>query len=58
MASRLMSHGKAAQRDIVQFVPFRKFKTVRLLLIFVLQTERQATVVMKSIILSWNVIRI
>lgn len=24
----LMSHGKAAQRDIVQFVPFRKFKTV------------------------------
>ncbi|KAL9974985.1 hypothetical protein ACROYT_G012097 [Oculina patagonica] len=24
----LMAHGKAAQRDIVQFVPFRKFKNV------------------------------
>lgn len=27
-ASRLMAHGKAAQRDIVQFVPYRKFKNV------------------------------
>ena len=29
---RLMSGGKAAQRDIVQFVPYRKFKNVRLVL--------------------------
>ena len=29
MICRLMSGGKSAQRDIVQFVPFRKFKNVR-----------------------------
>ena len=46
-----MSHGKAAQRDIVQFVPFRKFKTVRLYFInFVLETESQDTII-KSIII-------
>lgn len=28
-----MAHGKAAQRDIVQFVPYRKFKNVSFVLI-------------------------
>ena len=33
-----MAHGKAAQRDIVQFVPYRKFKNVSFVLIILSQT--------------------
>ena len=33
-----MSAGRSAQRDIVQFVPFRKFKTVRFLFVLLAYT--------------------